>query len=453
MESSVTNDQPDSPPRNRPLAQRRSWTRPLPWLLALVAIGGAVYGFLRWSQSGDGTHYVTAEVTRGPVVRTIITTGAVDPVITVLVGAYVSGTIQSCSCDFNTKVKAGQLCAKIDPRPYQVTVDQDSANLANAEAQLSKDQAALAYAKISYERDAGLLAKGVVSHDSVDSEKSAYDQAVAQIKVDESTILQRKAELHAAQVNLDYTNITSPVDGTVVSRNITIGQTVAASFQTPTLFLIAQDLTKMQIDTNVSETDVGSAKVGQKAFFTVEAFPDRTFDGQVAQVREAPITVQNVVTYDVVVNVDNPDLALLPGMTANTRIVTDERDDVLRVPMRALRFAPKDRRHHADDADDAHASGQREGSGKPHDAVWVLRDGQPTRVPVVIGLSDGTFAEIVKGDLQPGDRVVVDQTARESGSGAGSGARGPGSPVGPGAPVGPGGPGGPAGGATRRMHL
>src|SRR5215472_2269533 len=308
-------------------------------VVGLAALGASL--FLRWYRKPVDPPYVTAETSRGTVVRTITTTGAVDPVITVLVGAYVSGTVQACYCDYNTQVKAGQLCAKIDPRPYQVVVDQDTANLANAQAQLKKDQASLTYAKISYDRDASLLGHGIVSRDTVDNDKSTYDQAVAQVKVDESTIQQRQAELHAGQVNLDYTNIISPVDGTVVSRNITIGQTVAASFQTPTLFLIAQDLTKMQVDTNVSETDVGNAKVGQKASFTVEAYPHRTFWGTVSQVREAPITVQNVVTYDVVVSVENADLALLPGMTANTRIITDERSDVLRVPLRALRFAPQ----------------------------------------------------------------------------------------------------------------
>ena len=264
-------------------------------------------------------------MSRGPVVRAITTTGAVDPVITVEVGAYVSGTLISISCDYNTQVKAGQLCAKIDPRPYQVVVDQDTANLGTARAQLEKDRASLAYAKVAYERDSRLLARGVVSQDTVDNEKSVLGQATAQIELDEATIRQREAELHAAQVNLDYTNISSPVDGTVVSRNVTIGQTVAASFQTPTLFLIAQDLTKMQVDTNVSESDVGTARVGQRSTFTVEAYPGRTFTGQVSQIREAPITVQNVVTYDVVIAVDNADLALLPGMTANTRIVTAER--------------------------------------------------------------------------------------------------------------------------------
>src|SRR5690348_6266996 len=188
-------------------------------VLILVAYAG-------WRRRAPDPHWVTAEATRGPVVRAITTTGAVDPVITVLVGAYVSGTIQSTSCDYNTRVKAGQLCAKIDPRPYQVIVDQDTANLATAQSQLEKDRAGLAYAKINYERDSRLRARGVVSQDQVDSDKSVYDQATAQVKLDEASIEQRQAELHAAQVNLAYTDIVSPVDGTVVSRNITLGQTV-----------------------------------------------------------------------------------------------------------------------------------------------------------------------------------------------------------------------------------
>jgi HlyD family secretion protein len=397
---------------------RARWLRGVGrWSVALAAVVLSALVYLRWTQRSDAERYVTATATRGPVVRTITTTGAVDPVITVEVGAYVSGTIQSCSCDYNTQVKAGQLCAKIDPRPYQVVVDQDTANLGNARAQLDKDRAGLAYAKVSYERDAGLLGRGIVSRDTVDNDKSVYDQAVAQVKVDESTISQREAELHAAQVNLDYTNIISPVDGTVVARNITIGQTVAASFQTPTLFLIAQDLTKMQVDTNVSESDVGNAKVGQRASFTVEAYPGRTFSGRVAQVREAPITVQNVVTYDVVIAVDNADFALLPGMTANTRIVTDERDDVVRVPLQTLRFTPQGvPRAGGRPSGDAEASVRDRpphGRGERDKGVWVLRGGAPERVPVVTGLVDDSFAEIVKGEIAPGDRVVVDEETHE----------------------------------------
>jgi HlyD family secretion protein len=347
--------------------------------------------------------YVTAPVSTGDIVRAIVTTGAVNPVVTVEVGSYVSGVIQTLYCDYNTQVKAGQLCAKIDPRPFQVVVDQASANLESARAQLNKDQASLAYAKVNYERDRKLLKQGIVSQDTVDSDKSAFDQGTAQVALDESSINQRAAELHAAQVNLDYTDIVSPVDGTVVSRDVNVGQTVAASFQTPTLFLIAQDLTKMQVDTNVSESDVGGARLGEKACFTVEAYPDQEFCGQVSQVRRAPITVQNVVTYDVVVSVDNPDLRLLPGMTANTRIITDERNNVLRVPVQALKFSPEG----------FAGKGRNAAAGKAESGahVWVLRDVRPARIPIVAGLDDDTFAEVVHGDLKPGDQVVINEVS------------------------------------------
>ena len=209
---------------------------------------------------------------------------------------------------------------------------------------------------------------------------------------------QHQAQLEAAQVNLSYTDIISPVDGTVVSRNVTVGQTVAASFQTPTLFLIATDLTKMQVDTNVSESDIGGIKDWDKAAFSVDAFPKRTFEGAVSQVRQSPQTVQNVVTYDVVVSIDNADLALKPGMTAATRIITDERTNVLRVPSQALRYAPADR------------SGPRSGrrsNAVDRTRVWVLRDGKPARVAVTAGLDDDTYTEIVKGELKAGDLVII----------------------------------------------
>src|SRR5450759_4645364 len=243
------------------------------WLLALaLAVGGA--GYLWWYSRPDAPQFVTAAVTRGDVVRSVITTGAVNPVVTVQVGTYVSGVIQALHCDYNTEVKAGQLCAKIDPRPYQVVVDQNVDHLASARAQLRKDAAAVVFSKIIYARDLKLLKHGGVSQETVDTDKSNLDQNIAQVVLDEATIQQRQAALDAAQVNLDYTSIISPVDGLVVSRSIDVGQTVAASFQTPTLFLIAKDLTKMQVDTNVSESDVGGAKLGQKASFTVESYPN-----------------------------------------------------------------------------------------------------------------------------------------------------------------------------------
>ena len=220
-------------------------------------------------------HYVTVPTTRGIVARTVTATGTVNPVLTIIVGSYVSGVIQQLYCDYNTQVKAGQVCAKIDPRPYQTIVNQDKAILNVAKAQLEKDKANLAYARLNYGRSRWLAERQSGSQEAADIAKNAHDQAQAQIDLDEATIEQRQAELDAAEVNLGYTDIVSPVDGTVVSRNVTQGQTVAASFQTPTLFLIATDLTKMQVDTSVSESDIGAIKEGNKATFTVDAFPKR----------------------------------------------------------------------------------------------------------------------------------------------------------------------------------
>ncbi len=387
------------------------WTsvvrRHVPGLLVAVLIVAAVAVYLWRRERPAPPRYVTEPATRGAIVKAIVTTGSVNPVVTVQVGTYVSGVIKAIHCDYNTRVKAGQLCAKIDPRPYQLVVDQGAANLESARAQLNKDRANLAYLKTNYERDRGLLKSGVVSQETVDSDRSAYDQARAQVALDEAAIQQREAALNAARVNLGYTNIVSPVDGIVVSRNVDVGQTVAASFQTPTLFLIAKDLTKMQVDTNVSETDVGGARVGQKASFTVEAYPKKVFWGRVRQVRQAPITVQNVVTYDVVVSVDNPDLELLPGMTANTRIITAERNDVLRVPLQAIRFSPGGLRLTAS-PETAKARG-----GGAH--VWVLRNGRPQAVSVTTGLSDNSSVEITGGALKAGDRVIVNEIAPSAG--------------------------------------
>lgn len=237
-------------------------------------------------------------------------TGTVNPELNVIAGTYVSGVIKELYCDYNTRVTKGQVCAKIDPRPFETAVKQARASLAIAKAQLQKDSASFAYAKITYERNLRLVATHAVSQDTVDDARSDYEQAQAQIARDEATIEHRQAVLDAAQVKLGYTDIVSPVDGTVVSRNVTIGQTVAASFQTPTLFLIASDLTRMQVDTNVSQGDIGDLKVGAQATFNVDAFPKRTFRGLVSQVRQSPQTVQNVVTFDVVLSVDNLDLAL-----------------------------------------------------------------------------------------------------------------------------------------------
>jgi len=375
------------PPAPKKIAAR-------PWMIgatvALVLVAAAAVVW--WSMGAGGTvRYATAPVSIGPIARSVTATGTVNPELTIIVGTYVSGVIQELSCDYNTQVKRGQSCAKIDARPYQTLVDQAKANLAVAKAQLEKDHASLTYAKLAFDRAAALVRTNAVSQDVVDNARSAYDQAQAQISFDQATIQQRQAALDSAQVNLDYTNIISPVDGTVVSRNVTMGQTVAASFQTPTLFLIATDLTKMQVDANVSESDIGGIKNDDKATFTVDAFPKRVFEGRVTQVRQSPQTVQNVVTYDVVISVPNADLALKPGLTAAIRVIIDQRSDVLRVPNQALRYVPS-------------GTAIRESDQA---RVWVLRNGNPESIQVVTGLDDDDYTEITQGDLKQGDKVII----------------------------------------------
>ena len=385
-----------------------AWAAPV---VLLVAIG------IYWVHGREApANYVTAPVTRGPIVRSVTATGTVNPVTTVQVGTYVSGPISAIYVDFNSPVKAGQLMAKIDPRPYQAQVDLTRAVLANAKAQLRKDQANLAYQKVTDQRDAQLLKESAISQDTMDSQFSTYNQAIAQVGLDQASIQQQEASLKASELNLYYTNIISPVDGTVVSRNVDTGQTVAASYQTPTLFLVAKDLTKMQVDTNVSESDIGGVRVGQPVDFTVDAYTTRTFKGSVVQARQAPITVQNVVTYDVVVGVSNAELLLMPGMTANITIVSDQRDDVLRVPLRALAFSPHERA--------AHSSGSERSE---HSArVWIEDGGKLRPVRIARGIDDGNYVEVLSGDLKPGDAVVTDRIGPDNGAKGGAFAAGPG---------------------------
>jgi len=393
-----------------------AWHRRNFWILIigiLVVIG--VGGGLWWAQQSS-LRYITAKVNIGDIQRSVSMTGSLNAVVTAQVGSYVSGNIKAWYCDYNAVVKIGQRCALIDPLPFQVIVAQDTANVRTAEAQLHKDRAALATAKVIYERDLSLLDQGIVPQQQIDTDKGTYDQTLAQIDLDNATIASQKAILHTAQINLAYTNIVSPVNGTVVTRYIEIGQTVVSSLQSSTLFLIGKDLTKMQVDTNVSEADVGGVKVGAKAYFTVQAYPNRTFWGSVRQIRIGPITVQNVVTYDIVLDVDNKDLALFPGMTADAHIITAENKNVLRVPLPALRFAPEGLTHKRDNERDAiydteNFSEHNGHSGHHHDApqarLWLLVNGALKPVRVHTGLDDGTLIEVSGDELKEGDEVVI----------------------------------------------
>lgn len=382
-------------PRRAFNARMVAWTA----LAALLLIAAFVY-YLR--EAVHPLQYGTAEVSRGPIVRSIAATGTVNPVITVQVGSYVSGPIIALYVDFNSPVKQGQPIAKIDPRPFELKAAEARALVADSQAQLAKDQADMSYKELLYRRTEGLLAVGAVSRDIVDNYLSSYKQALSQMALDRALIDQQQASLKEAQVNINYTTIVSPVDGVVVARNVDVGQTVAASFETPTLFLIAQDLSQMQVDCSVSESDIGGVAPGDSASFAVDAFPDREFNGVVNQVRQNPITVQNVVTYDVVVDVANKDLSLKPGMTADVTIVSDKRDDALRVPLDALHFNPRG------SSPRLHLNRTALAAGKPQPArLWLRHLGRLVPVTVSVGLADDKHAELLSGRLKTGDRVVT----------------------------------------------
>ncbi len=384
-------------------------------MIAIIAAAAAVLGialFVIFRGGNNGVAYRTDPVTRGDVQQNVTATGTVNPVTTVQVGTQVSGAIKSLFADFNSRVKKGQIIAQIDPAFYET-------QLAQAKANADRAQAALRDAERLMNQNKNLFARNLVAKNDYDAAETNYDSAKAQLA-------QAKAALQAAETNLSYTKIYSPVDGIVISRNVDVGQTVAASFQTPTLFTIAQDLTKMQIDTNVAESDIGAVKVGQDVEFTVDAYPDTTFKGKVWQKRQAPITVQNVVTYDTVIQVNNSDLRLMPGMTANVSIIITTRRDVLRITNAALRFRMSDRPAGAGASGPGSGAAARAGGGggeKKGPSVWVLEQGTPKRVSISPGISDGNYTEIASGELKEGQQIIVESLKKGAPKAAQSGPR------------------------------
>jgi len=382
-------------------------------ILMIIVIGAAAFFLLK---GGDkGPKYRTEQVARGKVRATVTATGTVNAVTTVLVGTQVSGTIKNLYADYNSPVKKGQLLAQIDPAMFEAQVQQARANLLLAKANEAKAAASLADAKRTRDRNKTLFNRNLIARSDLDTAETNAQVAVSQLSANSAQVAQTRAALSYAETNLRYAQIISPVDGTVISRNVDVGQTVAASFQTPTLFTIAQDLTRMQIDTNVDEADIGKVQLNQPVEFTVDAYPDFVFRGKVAEVRIAPVTVQNVVTYDVVVRVDNPDMRLKPGMTANVSIILADKGDVLRVPNAALRFRL------AEAGNNSKASLPRE-KGK---GLWVLVDNKPERVAVNTGISDGTYTEILSGNLREGDPVIIEALREKKKSTASQAPRGP----------------------------
>ena len=384
--------------------------RPIPIIIAAVVLIAAAF-LLRRCTSGSGASYQTVAVTRGPITQAVTATGTLNPVQNVQVGSQVSGNIQKLFADFNSIVKAGQVIAQIDPVVFQASVNQAEGDLANAHA-------ALELAKLNEARTRALVSKQ-------NSAQSDLDQAIANLHQAEANVKIKEGALEKVKADLDHCTITSPIDGIVISRNVDVGQTVAASLQAPVIFQIANDLSKMQIDANVAEADVGAVAVDQDVEFTVDAFPTRTFQGKVVQVRNAPITVQNVVTYDTVIGVSNPDQKLKPGMTANVSIVAAHRDDTLKIPNSALRFRPPDQTPTVAPKRDPSAGPRQPGGGnKPggnrserrtERTVFVLASGasKPTAATIKTGISDGITTEVIEG-LKEGDRVVTGMTENAS---------------------------------------
>src|SRR5512133_3066104 len=305
----------------------------------VLAVGAALWGW-RATHRPAAITYETQPADRGAVVAKVTATGTLSALVTVQVGSQVSGRLAQVLVDFNSPVKKGQLIARIDPQLFDAAVEQARANLVAANGNLAKSRAQAVDADRQAKRSASLAEQKLVAQADADTAASNADAARAQVAATEGSVSQARAALHQAEVNLAYTKIVSPTDGVVISRNVDVGQTVAASLQAPTIFVIAEDLARMQVDTNVAESDVGKLQSGMDATFTVDAYPGERFRGTVRQIRNAPQTVQNVVTYDAVIDVRNPDLKLRPGMTANVSFVWAQRQDVLRVPNAALRFRP-----------------------------------------------------------------------------------------------------------------
>lgn len=383
-----------------------------------LAVGG---GYLLFAKKQKPS-YITGRVERGAIVSTVSSTGTLNAVTTVQVGTQVSGTIQKLFVDYNSLVKKGQIIAQIDPSIFNAQVEQSQGNFKSAVANLSKLKAVALDAGRTLERNRQLLKEGIVSQGDFDAAETKYREASAAVSAAEGSVLQTRGAYRQTRTNLRYATIRSPVDGIVVSRNVDVGQTVAASFQTPTLFTIAQDLTKMQINTSVDEADIGKVEVGQGAVFTVDAYPEMQFRGVVTQVRIAPIVTQNVVTYDVVITVENRDLRLKPGMTANVNIEVMRKGSVLKIPSAALRFKPV---ANGEGTERKTAMERRGKNGTSGQKVFVLKDGRPVPIPVQSGATDGSHVELIRGELRQGQEVIVEQILPKKKAGPAGGGMGP----------------------------
>jgi len=433
--------------------------RTRPALLALTVIAALLVVAFAWRRKGAEVNLATANVDRGDILDVVGATGTLEAVVTVQVGSQVSGTIQDLNADFNSQVKKGQVIARLDPSIFEARLGQAKANLISARANVERSRAEVGDSEQKYKRARELADEKLLPASDLETAKATFDGAQAQVKASEAAVSQAQANVNQAELDLSHTIIATPIDGVVIARNVDVGQTVAASFQAPVLFVIANDLTKMRVNAAIDEADVGRIQMGQEVSFRVDAYPDRAFAGRIEQVRLQPTTVQNVVTYNTIITVDNAELKLRPGMTATVSVIVHRADDALRIPAAALRFRPEgfepparrgagggggagggDRAAGGPTAGarpggtagggpPAGARGQSQGGSprragnRPADGtrrglVFVLDDkGAPKANPVVVGISDGQFVE-VKDGLAEGAAVVtgIDNGMRAAGA-------------------------------------
>ena len=370
----------------------------IPCLIAII-----IASFYSLGNKG-AIQYRTVKIDKGAISKYVTATGTINPVRTVLIGSQVTGLISQLYVDFNSVVRVGQVVAQIDPVPFEHQVKKAEAALATAIASLEKAKVNSKNNRKNYLRSKKLFAKKVISINDLDAARTTYEAGLADEKLADSQILQAKAALEIAKTDLKHTVIVSPLDGIVISRDVDVGQTVVSSFQTPTLFHIAEDLVHMQVNTNVDEADIGMVKVGQDAKFTVDSFPDDVFEGKVVEIRMSPVIFQNVVTYNTLINVDNTSLKLKPGMTANTSILVARVEHALRVPNSALRYTPSEM---LQSEADKRALAERKFAKKSSSHIWILDSGELKQIAVKLGIGDDTFTEILEGEVKEGQEAVT----------------------------------------------
>ena len=358
-------------------------------IIIIIAVLLIACPFIFNKQKGK-VQYISEPVEKRTITQIVEATGTIQPLNTVEIGSQVSGRIDEIYVDYNSEVSKGQILAQIDTSLFEAQLQQSLANINNAKATLAQNKAILDYDTKTYKRYKNLYNRNLVSKNDLDSAESAYRSDIAKVQAAQASIMQAQANYSTAAANMGYTKIVSPVDGIVISKEVEVGQTVAASFQTPTLFTVAEDLTKMKIETSVSEADIGKVKEGQEVEYTLDGYPDSIFKGKVTQVRLSPTTESNVVTYTVIIEVENEDGKLMPGMTANVSIITSKKENVLTVPNSALKFTLKDNTQKFEQK-----------------GIWVDKNGKPERINIETGLSDDMYTQIITDKVKEGDLVYT----------------------------------------------